>query len=441
MNKIWLIVQREFMVRVQKKSFLVATILVPLIFPAIIGVLVYIMIEQKESADKDTIHVLDQSGKMGLTDTKRFAFVSFSGDVDQAKKIFQESKHFGLLVVPADVLTNQSGIRLYTRENPSITKVESIERMLENRIHDLKLEAIHIDKATLESLKTSVDIESINLSETGQEKSSHAGILYGLGFGLGVLIYIFIFVYGSQTMQGVIDEKTSKIVEVIVSSVKPFQLMMGKILGIASVGLLQFLIWILLIGVVTPLVLGMFGLQMPQDQVMNEMSRTMGNNEGMQMASRAAGIARFLQSMQEIDLGYIAFVFVFYFIGGYLLYGALFAAVGSSVDSLQESQQFMFPITIPLLIAYFGLFMFILDDPHGPVSFWFSIIPFTSPIAMVGRLGFGVPDWQLALSMVLLIGGFILTTWIAGRIYRVGILMSGAKVNYKVLAKWFMMRA
>jgi len=441
MNKIWLIVQREFMVRVQKKSFLVATILVPLIFPAIIGILVYIMIEQKESAEKDTIQILDQSGKMALTDTKRFAFVSFSGDLDQAKKIFQESKQFGLLVVPADVLTNQSGIRLYTHENPSITKVESIERMLEDRIHDLKLEAINIDKATLESLKSNVDIESINLSVTGQEKSSHAGILYGLGFGLGVLIYIFIFVYGSQTMQGVIDEKTSKIVEVIVSSVKPFQLMMGKILGIASVGLLQFLIWILLIGVVTPLVLGMFGLEMPQDQMMNEMNRTMGNNEGVQMASRAAGIARFLQSIGELNLGYIAFVFLFYFIGGYLLYGALFAAVGSSVDSIQESQQFMFPITIPLLIAYFGLFMFILDDPHGPVSFWFSVIPFTSPIAMVGRLGFGVPDWQLALSMILLIGGFVLTTWIAGRIYRVGILMSGAKVNYKVLFKWFMMRA
>jgi ABC-2 type transport system permease protein len=440
MNKIWLIIQREFMVRVQKKSFLVATILVPLIFPAIIGVLVYLMIEQKESAGKDTIQVVDQSGRLALTDTKRFAFVALTSDVDHAKKVYQESEHFGLLVIPADVFTNQEGIKLYTKENPSMTKVESIERLLEGRIHDLKLEAIHIDKATLESLKTSVDIESINLTETGQEKSSNSGILYGLGFGLGVLIYIFIFVYGSQTMQGVIDEKTSKIVEVIVSSVKPFQLMMGKILGIASVGLLQFTIWILLIGVVTPLVLGMFGLQMPQDQVMDEMNRTMGNNEGMQMASRASGIAKFLQSMGELNLGFIAFVFVFYFLGGYLLYGALFAAVGASVDSLQESQQFMFPITIPLLIAYFGLFMFILDDPHGSVSFWFSVIPFTSPIAMVGRLGFGVPPGELILSMVLLIGGFVFTTWVAGRIYRVGILMSGARINYKVLAKWFMMR-
>jgi ABC-2 type transport system permease protein len=398
------------------------------------------MIEQKESAEKDVVEVVDQSGKLALQDTKRFTFVNLSGNPEDAKKIFLESKHFGLLVVPETVLSNQSGIRLYTKENPSITKVESIERMLESRIHDMKLEAINIDKATLEGLKTDVSIDSINLTETGQEKTSNAGILYGLGFGLGVLIYIFIFVYGSQTMQGVIDEKTSKIVEVIVSSVKPFQLMMGKILGIASVGLLQFLIWILLIGVVTPLVLGMVGLEMPQDQVMNEMNNTIGAGEGVQVSSQSSGIARLFQSMGELNLGFIAFVFVFYFIGGYLLYGALFAAVGSSVDSLQESQQFMFPITIPLLIAYFGLFMFILDDPHGPVSFWFSVIPFTSPIAMVGRLGFGVPPWQLALSMISLVGGFILTTWIAGRIYRVGILMSGERVNYKVLAKWFMMR-
>jgi ABC-2 type transport system permease protein len=175
--------------------------------------------------------------------------------------------------------------------------------------------------------------------------------------------------------------------------------------------------------------------------MMNEVGKTMGGAEAAQLASRGSGIARFLASMSELPFGYIASVFVFYFIGGYLLYGALFAAVGASVDSLQESQQFMFPITIPLLIAYFGLFIFILDDPHGPVSFWFSVIPFTSPIAMVGRLGFDVPGWQLALSMGLLVAGFIFTTWIAGRIYRVGILMSGAKVNYKVLAKWFMMKA
>jgi len=212
--------------------------------------------------------------------------------------------------------------------------------------------------------------------------------------------------------------------------------MMGKIMGLASVGLLQFLIWIILITTLSSVVLGFFGLEMPQQQMMNEMNRQYPEaqlqNQGMIEVMRLIG---------QIPFGYLIFNFLFYFLGGYLLYGALFAAVGSAVDSPAEAQQFMFPITIPMLISYFGLFTFILDDPDGTISTWLSIIPFTSPIAMMGRIGFGVPGWQLALSMVSLIGGFIFTTWVAGRIYRVGILMHGTKINYKVMAKWFMMKA
>jgi ABC-2 type transport system permease protein len=244
-------------------------------------------------------------------------------------------------------------------------------------------------------------------------------------------------------MQAIIEEKTSKVVEVLVSSVRPFQLMMGKVIGIASVGLLQFLIWIALITFVTSGVLGMFGLKMPQKQAMEEVSKQLNDpelNEQMEKMQQDNPVGKIMAGFSEIPLGYIAFVFLFYFLGGYLLYGAFFAAVGSAVDSVQESQQFMFPITIPLIIAYMGLFMFILDDPHGTVSFWFSIVPFTSPIAMVGRLAFGVPDWQLLLSMVLLVAGFVFTIWVAGRIYRVGILMHGTKVNYKVLVRWFLQK-
>lgn len=439
MNKVWLIIEREFMVRVKKKSFLIATILVPLIFPAIMAALIFLMIEQKKGAEKDTIEVVDMSGTMNLKESSRFTFVSLPPDLEKGKVVFKESKHYALLYLPADYTTNPGGIILYTKENPSITKIGNLESTLEDRIRETKLKALNIDQQTLDNLKTDVSLQAINMDEAGQEKASNSGILYVAGFGLGVLIYIFIFVYGSQTMQGVIDEKTSKVVEVIVSSVKPFQLMLGKIIGIASVGLLQFLIWMLLIGVVTPLVLGLMGLEMPQEQMMSEMNSSMGN-EGAQVAARGEGFVRTMAQINELPLAYIGFVFVFYFIGGYLLYGALFAAVGASVDSLQESQQFMFPITIPLLIAYFGLFIFILDDPGGTISFWFSIIPLTSPIAMVGRLAFGVPAWELALSMALLIGGFIFTTWMAGRIYRVGILMSGAKVNYKVMVKWFLQK-
>ncbi len=442
MNKIWLIIQREFLTRVQKKSFLIATILVPLIFPAIIGGLIYLMKKEAASAKADIVQVVDESGKFALENTKRFTFVHLHLPLDQAKKVYNETKDFALLYIPAFEISKPEGLMIYIQENPSIEKVGDLESILEERVRDLKLEEYKIDKETLKSLKTNISLKQINLSDTGEEKSSNSGLLYGLGFGLGIMIYMFVLIYGIQIMQGVIDEKTSKIVEVIVSSVKPFQLMLGKIIGIASVGIVQFLIWIILISVLSTGVLAYFGLKMPQKQAIEEVTKKFENNAEVKEAldQQNSKVTDLLSNISEIPFGKIAFIFIFYFLGGYLLYGALFAAVGSAVDSIQESQQFQFPITLPLLIGYFGLFMFILRDPHGSISFWLSVIPFTSPVAMVGRIAFGVPAWELALSMVLLIGGFILTTWIAGRIYRVGILMTGTKVSYKVLAKWFMMR-
>ena len=442
MNKIWLIIQREFLTRVQKKSFLIATILVPLIFPAIIGGLIYLMKKEAESAKADIVQVVDESGKFTLENNKRFTFVHLHMPLDQAKKVYNETKDFALLYIPPFEISKPEGLMIYIQENPSIEKVGDLESILEERVRDLKLEEYKIDKETLKSLKTNISLKQINLSDTGEEKSSNSGLLYGLGFGLGILIYMFVLIYGIQIMQGVIDEKTSKIVEVIVSSVKPFQLMLGKIIGIASVGIVQFLIWMILISVLSTGVLGYFGLKMPQKQAMEEVTKKFENNAEVKdaMEQQNSKVTDLLGNLSEIPFGKIAIIFVFYFLGGYLLYGALFAAVGSAVDSIQESQQFQFPITLPLLIGYMGLFMFILRDPHGSISFWLSVIPFTSPVAMVGRIAFGVPAWELALSMVLLIGGFILTTWIAGRIYRVGILMTGTKVSYKVLAKWFMMR-
>ena len=442
MSKIWLIIQREFLTRVQKKSFLIATIIVPLIFPAIIGGLIYVMVKEAESAKPDTVLILDESGKFVFENTKRYTFVPVQGPLDKAKEAYKQTEDFALLYIPQFDINRPDGLAMYTKENPSIEKVGGLESIIENRIHDLKLEQYNIDKEVLKSLKTDVSLKQININESGVEKSSNAGILYGLGFGLGIMIYIFVLVYGIQIMQGVIDEKTSKVVEVIVSSVKPFQLMLGKVLGIASVGLLQFLIWIVLITFLSSGVLAYFGLKMPQKQAMEQVQKQLENNLEVKEATdqQNAKINEMLGSISEIPLAKIATVFVFYFIGGYLLYGALFAAVGSAVDSIQDSQQFQFPITLPLLIGYFGLFSFVLRDPHGTVSFWLSVIPLTSPVAMVGRIAFDVPNWQLALSMVMLVGGFMLTTWIAGRIYRVGILMTGTKVSYKVLAKWFMQR-
>jgi ABC-2 type transport system permease protein len=433
MSKILLIIQREFLNRVQKKSFLIATILLPLIFPAIMAILVYVAIEQRKNAEKETIYYVDESGYFA-PDTSKFRFKKFDVDVNTAKKAFQESESsYGLLYIPPFDLANPQGISLYTKVNPSPSKIGDLEGMLSNNIRELKMQKFSIDQRVLDSLRTDVSIQNINLSDEGLEKSSDSKVLSGVGMAGGILMYMFIFIYGAQIMQGIIEEKTSKVVEVIVSSVRPFQLMMGKIVGLASVGLLQFLIWIVLITTLTSVVLGLFGVEMPQQQMMNEMSQ---QNPAMQNQ----GMMQFLKVIGQIPFGFVIFNFLFYFLGGYLLYGALFAAVGSAVDSPAEAQQFMFPITIPMLIAYFGLFIFIVEDPHGPISVWLSIIPFTSPIAMMGRIAFDVPTWELILSMVSLIAGFVFTTWVAARIYRVGILMHGTKINYKVMAKWFMMK-
>ncbi len=433
MNKIWLIVQREFLNRVQKKSFLVATILLPLIFPAIMAVLVYVAIEQKKNATKEVVLYIDESGYF-KPDTAKFLFSPFNGSLEDGKRAFEQSEDFGLLYIPKFELSEPKGITLYTKINPSPTDISDIEKIFESHIRDLKMVELNVDQSLLDKLKTNVNVATVKISEGGQEKSSDSKVLFGVGMAGGILMYMFIFIYGAQIMQGIIEEKMSKVVEVIVSSVRPFQLMMGKILGLASVGLLQFLIWIVLISSLTTAVLGLFGLQSPSQEMMQM------NPQAQQVMAESQGSLQFLNTLNQIPWTYVVSSFLFYFIGGYLLYGALFAAVGSAVDSPAEAQQFMFPITIPMLISYFGLFTFILEDPHGTVSVWLSIIPLTSPIAMMGRIGFGVPDWQLALSMLLLAGGFILTTWFAARIYRVGILMHGTKVSYSVLAKWFMQK-
>src|SRR5258708_3026813 len=251
--------------------------------------------------------------------------------------------------------------------------VGGIENIFQGQIKDLKMLKLNINQKLLDSLKTSVNIKTVKLSEGGQEKSSNSGILFGIGMAGGILMYMFIFIYGAQIMQGIIEEKMSKVVEVIVSSVRPFQLMMGKIIGLASVGLLQFLIWIILMSTLTFGVLGYFGIDPPQQQAIHQMAPQAA-------AQQATMNSEFISGLNEaltLPWTYFLFIFLFYFLGGYLIYGALFAAVGSAVDSPAEAQQFMFPITIPMLRSYLSLFLFILRDPHGTVSVWLSIIPFT----------------------------------------------------------------
>jgi ABC-2 type transport system permease protein len=436
MNKIWLIIQREFLNRVQKKSFLIATILIPLIFPMIIGLLVFVSKQSEKNAKKEIIHYIDESGTF-RPDSSKYSFREFHGSLAQAQEALKSREDFGLLYIPKYELSDPKGINIFSNINPSLEDMTSLQNIFEIQIKDLKMKKMKLDQKVLDSLKTDVTIHTSKFpSADGTVKSTNTVILASIGIAGGILMYMFIFIYGAQIMQGIIEEKTSKVVEVIVSSVKPFQLMMGKILGLASVGLLQFLIWIVLMTTLTFGVLAYFGIEPPQQQAIHQM----GTQVSAQQAAMNSEASEILGQAQNLPWGFILFTFIFYFLGGYLIYGSLFAAVGSAVDSPAEAQQFMFPITIPMLISYMSLFMFTMKDPQGSISVWLSIFPLTSPIAMMGRIGYEVPPWQLILSMTLLIGGFIFTTWVAGRIYRVGILMSGSKVNYKVLAKWFMQR-
>lgn len=431
MHKVLLVIQREYLARVKKKSFLIATILTPLIFPAILAVFVWIAVEEKENQSLRVIEVVDETGLFFMESSEQYAFSSSSKTLEEAKALVLEGKRYGALYLPKMELSSPQGIQFYGIENPSTALIGYLEAALKRKVEDLRLYANGIDPAVLKEIRTQVKIQSLTLGEAGEEVITDATVNYALGFLAGILIYLFIFIYGNQIMQGVIEEKSTRIVEILVSSLRPFQLMMGKIVGIGAVGLTQFLIWVFLVGTLSTIVVGVLGMQMPQQQAME-----MANPELMAATSEAGDLGGILHVIESIDFVRLIVAFIFYFLGGYLLYGALFAAVGAAVDAPSDAQQFMFPITIPLLVGYMSLFVFVLQDPYSSVSFWLSIVPLTSPIAMMGRISYGVPFWELALSMGLLMLGFLGTTWMASKVYRIGILMHGTKPTYRTLLKW-----
>jgi len=431
MHKVFLVIQREYLARVKKKSFLVATLLTPLIFPAIMAIFVWIAVEEKENQSLRVIEVVDETGLFFMESSDQYAFSTSVKNLEEAKALVNKGERYGALYIPKMELSAPEGIQFYGLENPSTALVGYLEVSLKRKIEDQKLYAKGIDPKVLKEIRTEVTVQALTLGDAGEEKVTDATVNYALGFLSGILIYLFIFIYGNQIMQGVIEEKSTRIVEILVSSLRPFQLMMGKIVGIGAVGLTQFLIWVLLVGTLSSLVMGVLGMQMPQQQAME-----MANPELMAATPDTGELGAILQVIDGIDFVSLVAAFVFYFLGGYLLYGALFAAVGAAVDSPSDAQQFMLPITIPLLIGYMGLFVFVLQDPSSSTSFWLSIIPLTSPIAMMGRISYGVPFWELALSMGLLVLGFFGTTWLAAKIYRIGILMHGTKPSYKTIWKW-----
>lgn len=434
MHKILLIIKREYLTRVRKKSFIIMTLLGPLFFAAIMVVPIWLTTME---SDAKTVEVLDESGlfegKFLQEGNVQFEYTNLS--LDEAKSKMPSSDYYGLLYIPPNALEAPSSITFFSPGNPSYEVVLSLERTLKKEIEDIKLSESGINKQTLEGIKTSVSINTINLSEHG-EKASSFGVSSAIGYVSSLLIYFFVFLYGAQIMRGVLEEKTSRIVEVIISSVKPFQLMAGKVIGIGAVGLTQFLLWVLLTVGVSSAVGAAFQMDRFSGAQFEQTTAAMPEAE----LSKAKEINEIFTALESIDIMALIICFVGYFIGGYLLYGALFAAVGSAVDSDADTQQFMFPISLPLIASILVLSA-VIKDPGGSLAFWMSMVPFTSPVVMMMRIPFGVPLWEILLSMSLLAVGFVFTSWVAGRIYRIGLLMHGTKVNYRVLGKWLFMKS
>jgi len=416
MRKIWLIIKREYLVRVRKKAFIVMTIVGPLLMAALMIVPTYLANETQElrtiAIEEDGFEFTNQ---IEDTDFLHFSKIP-TEEAILLKNDFSESNYYALLYIEGDNFT------LYSNQQISLTVSKAIENQLEQIIEHQKLKAAGIDLTILSESQSTVHITTKIITEDGSTTNSKAEASMGIGFICGILIYIFIFMYGTMVMRGVIEEKTSRIVEVIISSVKPFQLMMGKILGVALVGLTQFALWILLTIAIASVAELMF---MDSSSMTSELNSTQQSILLSELSNLTGGI----------NLMQIFVSFIFYFLAGYLMYSSLFAAVGSAVDAEADTQQFVLPITIPLILAFI-LIQPIMENPDGPLAFWMSIIPFTSPVIMMVRLPFGVATWELALSMCVLILSFVLTTYLAGKIYRTGILMYGKKTSYKELWKW-----
>lgn len=438
MHKIILIIQREYLSRVKKKSFLLTTFLLPLLFMGMYAIVFYMALNNKTPLT--SVYVVDQSGiiaqKLENTSSITYHLIG-DANIDAEKRTLQEKdENSSLLIIPKDVLTRQK-VELYNTGKQSVSVITSVENKLNNAIREVLLTQSGIDVVTLNNIKADVNINAKEITAEGEKDSSSYAAM-GISFVLAILIYLTLFIYGSQVMRGIIEEKTSRIVEVIISSVKPFQLMMGKIIGIGLVGLTQFMLWIVLTLILSTAAGGIMGqsaIPAQQTEINQQVLSTDELAEGTE--NNTGALATLMKSVKDIDFAYIITVFLIFYIGGYLLYSALFAMVGSAVDNETDTQQFMLPIIMPLLITYMLSFSVIFNDPQGPVAFWLSMIPFTSPVAMLVRIPFGVPFWQLALSVVLLILGFLGTTYVAARVYRVGILMYGKKPSYGELIKWF----
>lgn len=434
MNKTVLILQREYLTRVKKKSFIIMTFLGPLLMAGLM--IVPIVLASLEDVGKKTIAVLDETnlfvGKFESGDNLQFEHVS--GDLEAAKSKVLDGTYDVLLYIPMTQLNLPANAEFFSQKQASVSARTYVRNVMKTELENQKLLASGIDPDLIKAARTNVNIVTIKIEKDGSESKSYTEVQLILGLLSAFMIYFFIFLFGSQVMRGVIEEKTNRIIEVIVSSVKPFQLMMGKITGIALVGLTQFLLWVLLtIGIYGVFML-VFGSQI-EPAAMTNMQGMMGQNGAELENVTGQSVAKIFEIIQSINFTVIILSFIFYFLAGYLLYAAIFAAIGSAVDNEADTQQFMLPVSLPLILGIV-VSNFVVNNPDGPLAFWLSLLPLTSPIIMMVRIPFGVPFWELGLSMALLVAGFVFTTWLAAKIYRTGILMYGKKVNYAEIWKW-----
>ena len=433
MNHLPLIIKREYLTKVRNKSFILMTFLSPLIMIGLFFFVGYLSNVNNDTVR--TIYVLDETSFLSetLKTNDQTIYTHLSDlDVETAKTLANQEEAYGLLHIPNNSLdTVSDAIKFYSEESPSLSVISSLESKIENKLSELKLQNDGVDLELIKAAKTNVEINQETFEGV---KTSKVGSVMKLIFGgaAGYLLFMFIIIYGNMIMRSVIEEKTSRIIEVIISSVKPIQLMLGKIIGTSLAGITQFVIWLLLGAVIFTAASAIFGVdvsqtQTPQQEIVNQaLSNPESANEFQMMVAE----------ISALPLGNLVFAFILFFIGGYLLYSSLYAAIGAAVDNETDTQQFMLPVLMPLILAiYVGVFT-VIDEPHGTVSTVFSFIPFTSPVVMLMRIPFGVPLWQQLVSLLILVATFIFTVWFAAKIYRVGILMYGKKPTYKELFKW-----
>ena len=433
MSKIWIIIQREFMTRVKKKSFILLTILMPFIFAALI--MVPLMLATIEGDEQKTVMVVDKTGRYvgSLKSTANYAFVPTADNKDEFYT--EDSEVEAVVQITADLAKNPTAVTIYSPREVKAELLSYVETCLGEQVRREKLSAYNIPEleTIIADIQTDFHVATVKRNAEGDETSSNTYIAMTAGFIFTFLIYMFVMSYGGMVMQSVMEEKTNRIVELMVSSVKPFQLMMGKIIGVALVGFVQLAIWGVMLSIILLVCGSVFGLS-----TVPAVPAVAGADAQMAaMAQQAGGgeAAEIMSALMGLPYAELSIMFVLYFVGGYLLYASFFAAVGASINAQEDSSQFIMPV---VLIMVFGLYaaMYSAENTNGPLAFWASIFPLTSPIVMMVRIPFGVPWWEEVLSLGLLFATSMAFVWISARIYRVGILMYGKKPSLREMLKW-----